>query len=105
MTKSELVKALANRQKHLAFGDIALGVRTILDMLSNALAAGERIEIRGFGSFTSRFRSARIGRNPKTGTTIWVPGKYVPHFKVGNELRNRLKGLSRSSTEHAPSGK
>ena len=93
MTRAELVKALANRQKHLAFDDIAMAVRSILDLLSSALASGERVEIRGFGSFTLRYRSPRIGRNPKTGAMISLPAKYVPHFKLGNHLRNRLNRM------------
>jgi integration host factor subunit beta len=85
---------LVNRQKHLAPGDITLAVKSVLDLLSGALASGERIEIRGFGSFSLHHRAARAGRNPKTGAALWVPGKYVPHFKVGSELRNRLKGVT-----------
>ena len=101
MTRSELIMTLVNRQKHLALGDITLAVKSVLDLLSGALASGERIEIRGFGSFSLHHRAARVGRNPKTGASIWVPGKYVPHFKVGCELRNRLKasaliGIGRS---------
>lgn len=90
MTKSELIEQLASEQGHLAYKDVELAVRCVLEQMSNALAAGERIEIRGFGSFSLHFRPPRIGRNPKTGDSVALPGKHVPHFKPGKELRDRV---------------
>ncbi len=90
MTKSELIDLLAAGQTHLAYKDVELAVRCILDHMSNALASGERIEIRGFGSFSLHYRPPRIGRNPKTGDAVSLSGKYVPHFKPGKELRDRV---------------
>ncbi len=94
MTKSELIEALASRQKHLAFNDVELAVRNVLEQASQALAHGERIEIRGFGSFSLHFRPPRMGRNPKTGAPVALPGKHVPHFKPGKELRERVNGIA-----------
>ncbi|MCG5501986.1 MULTISPECIES: integration host factor subunit beta [Ectothiorhodospira] len=90
MTKSELIDILARKQSHLAYKDVELSVKTILEQMSQALATGDRIEIRGFGSFSLHFRPPRVGRNPKTGETVSLPGKYVPHFKPGKELRERV---------------
>jgi integration host factor subunit beta len=90
MTKSELIEALARRQTHLAFHDVELAVKELLEQISQELSNGERIEIRGFGSFSLHYRPPRIGRNPKTGDSVALPGKYVPHFKPGKELRERV---------------
>jgi len=90
MTKSELIDILAQRQAHLKADDVDLAVKTLLEMMSDALAHGDRIEIRGFGSFSLHFRPARIGRNPKTGDSVALTGKHVPHFKPGKELRERV---------------
>jgi integration host factor subunit beta len=90
MTKSELIELLAAEQSHLAYKDVELAVRCILEQMSNALATGERIEIRGFGSFSLHYRPPRIGRNPKTGDSVALPAKHVPHFKPGKELRDRV---------------
>lgn len=90
MTKSELIDLLAAKQPQLDHKDVELAVRELLEQLSSALAAGERIEVRGFGSFSLHYRPARIGRNPKTGDTVMVPDKRVPHFKPGKELRERV---------------
>jgi len=90
MTKSELIEAIAARQQQLSLKDVELAVKTILEHMSEALAAGERIEIRGFGSFSLHYREPRRGRNPKTGDTVELTGKYVPHFKPGKELRERV---------------
>ena len=90
MTKSELIDRLAAQQKHLAHVDVELGVKSILEQMSASLAAGERIEIRGFGSFSLHYREPRRGRNPKTGDSVELTGKYVPHFKPGKELRERV---------------
>ncbi len=90
MTKSELIEALARRQTHLAFADVELAVKSVVEQMSQALSQGERIEIRGFGSFALHYRPPRIGRNPKTGDSVALPGKHVPHFKPGKELRERV---------------
>ena len=90
MTKSELIETLAQKQSHLAYKDVELSVKTLLEQMSQALATGERIEIRGFGSFSLHYRPPRIGRNPKTGESVSLPGKNVPHFKPGKELRERV---------------
>lgn len=90
MMKSELIDALAAGQSHLAYKDVELAVRCILERMSSALATGERIEIRGFGSFSLHYRPPRVGRNPKTGDSVSLSGKHVPHFKPGKELRDRV---------------
>ncbi len=90
MTKSELIETLSLRQPHLKADDVDLAVKTLLDQMGDALADGERIEIRGFGSFSLHFRPPRVGRNPKTGESVALPGKHVPHFKPGKELRERV---------------
>ena len=92
MTKSELIELLTLRQGHLKADDVDLAVKSLLEMMGGALAHGERIEIRGFGSFSLHFRPPRLGRNPKTGDSVALPGKYVPHFKPGKELRDRVNG-------------
>jgi len=90
MTKSELIARLAERHPHLVAADAELAVKTIIDAMVISLVEGERIEIRGFGSFSLNFRPPRLGRNPKTGDKVEVAGKYVPHFKAGKELRDRV---------------
>lgn len=90
MTKSELIEILARKQPHLPQKDVELAVKCLVDQMSQALAAGERIEIRGFGSFSLHYRAPRIGRNPKTGDSVALSSKYVPHFKPGKELRDRV---------------
>jgi integration host factor subunit beta len=90
MTKSELIEAISRKQKHLPSKDVELAVKHLLDLMSDSLAKGERIEIRGFGSFSLHFRPPRIGRNPKTGEAVALSGKYVPHFKPGKDLRERV---------------
>lgn len=90
MTKSELIEVLAKKQAHLAQKDVELAVKCIIGQMSDALSSGERIEIRGFGSFSLHYRSPRIGRNPKTGDSVSLSSKYVPHFKPGKELRDRV---------------
>ncbi|MDR2173110.1 MAG: integration host factor subunit beta [Burkholderiales bacterium] len=89
MTKSELIDCLAARFPQLA-KDTEFAVKTILDAMAEALARGERVEIRGFGSFGLNYRPSRIGRNPKTGEQVQVSEKYIPHFKAGKELRERV---------------
>ena len=90
MTKSELIELLTRKQTHLAYKDVELAVKYILEQMSRSLASGDRIEIRGFGSFTLHYRAPRMGRNPKTGDSVSLSGKYVPHFKPGKELRDRV---------------
>lgn len=90
MTKSELIEALAKQQPHLALKDVELAVKCIIEKMNAALASGERIEIRGFGSFSLHLRPPRVGRNPKTGESVTLSKKYVPHFKPGKELRDRV---------------
>ncbi|KGM57655.1 integration host factor subunit beta [Lysobacter arseniciresistens ZS79] len=90
MTKSELIEILAQRQAHLKAEDVDLSVKALLEMMGGALANGERIEIRGFGSFSLHYRPPRLGRNPKTGESVALAGKHVPHFKPGKELRERV---------------
>ncbi|MEM9384632.1 MAG: integration host factor subunit beta [Pseudomonadota bacterium] len=90
MTKSELIEVIARKQKHLPARDVELAVKHLLELMSDALANGERIEIRGFGSFSLHYRPARTGRNPKTGEAVALAGKHVPHFKPGKDLRERV---------------
>jgi integration host factor subunit beta len=90
MTKSELIEVLARKQKHLPTKDVELAVKHLLDLMGDALATGQRIEIRGFGSFSLHYRPPRMGRNPKTGEAVALAGKYVPHFKPGKDLRDRV---------------
>src|SRR3954465_14328076 len=94
MTKSELIEILTQRQGHLKADDVDLAVKSLLEMMGGALAHGERIEVRGFGSFSLHYRPPRIGRNPKTGAAVHVPDKFVPHFKPGKELRERVDGAA-----------
>lgn len=90
MTKSELVEMIASKQSQLSGKDVELAVKTIIDHMSQTLAEGERIEIRGFGSFSLHYRAPRVGRNPKTGESVNLPEKYVPHFKPGKDLREKV---------------
>lgn len=95
MTKSELIERIIAAQaqssgSELSPKDIELAVKTMIEQMSNTLASGERIEIRGFGSFSLHYRAPRIGRNPKTGESVGLAGKHVPHFKPGKELRDRV---------------
>lgn len=90
VTKSELIEILSSKQPHLAYKDVELAVKCIIEQMSRALASGERIEIRGFGSFSLHYRPPRMGRNPKTGDSVSLSSKYVPHFKPGKELRDRV---------------
>jgi integration host factor subunit beta len=90
MTKSELIEAIAAKQTQLSTKDVELAVKTIIEHMSQCLETGGRIEIRGFGSFSLHYREPRKGRNPKTGDAVDLTGKYVPHFKPGKELRERV---------------
>jgi len=90
MTKSELIEKIAVRQDHLPPKDVELAVKMILEKMTKALVNNQRIEIRGFGSFCLHFRAPRMGRNPKTGDKVELAGKYVPYFKPGKDLRERV---------------
>jgi integration host factor subunit beta len=90
MTRSELIQQLASQFPKLTANDIDFAVRAILDEISRNLTNGNRIEIRGFGSFGINHRPPRNGRNPKTGESVMVPAKFAPHFKPGKELRERV---------------
>ena len=90
MTRANLIAALAARFPSLTVQDAAVSVKEILDAIGHALVQGGRVEIRGFGSFSLNHRPARIGRNPKSGETVSVPDRYVPHFKAGKDLRKRV---------------
>src|SRR5262249_37950858 len=90
MTKSELIARLAARYPQLVAKDAEFAVKMILDSMTQSLVKGQRIEIRGFGSFGLNHRPARTGRNPKSGEKVHVPEKFVPHFKAGKELRERV---------------
>ncbi len=90
MTKSELIERIASVQNQLSVKDVELAVKLILDQMAEVLAKGDRIEIRGFGSFSLHYRPSRLGRNPKTGESVELSGKYVPHFKPGKDLKDRV---------------
>jgi integration host factor subunit beta len=103
MTKSELIARLAERNPRLVARDADEAVNTMLDAMTEALAGGQRIEIRGFGSFALNYRPPRVGRNPKSGDRVQVPAKYVPHFKAGKELRERVDGEAEPNASDADS--
>lgn len=90
MTRAELIEQLALKHPELTTKDVELAVRLIIDEMSKALSKGNRVEVRGFGSFGINHRPARKGRNPKTGAQVLVPAKYAPHFKPGKDLRERV---------------
>lgn len=92
MTKSELIEKLAEKLSHIPAKEVESAIKEILEMMAQSLSKGERIEIRGFGSFSLHYRAPRTGRNPKTGEAVELSGKYVPHFKPGKELRERVNG-------------
>jgi len=94
VTKSELIEELAKKQPHLALKDVELAVKCIIEKMNQALSSGQRIEIRGFGSFSLHKRPPRMGRNPKTGESVALVEKHVPHFKPGKELRDRVDAAS-----------
>jgi integration host factor subunit beta len=93
MTKSDLILRLAEKYPHLLQRDIERIVNTVFDEISNALARNSRVELRGFGAFSVKQREARQGRNPRTGETVSVAEKFVPFFKTGKQLRDRLNGI------------
>jgi len=99
LTKSDLIESLSRNQRHLERRDVELAVKGLLEKMSQELAGGNRIEIRGFGSFSLHFRAARMGRNPKSGDAVPLRGKYVPHFKPGKELRERVNNSLKSEKD------
>ena len=90
MTKSELIELLIDKHPELSVKDVELAAKTMLDHMTESLADGGRIEVRGFGSISLHYRAPRIGRNPKTGESVALSEKYVPHFKPGKELREQV---------------
>jgi integration host factor subunit beta len=90
MAKSELIEALAKKQSHLSLKDVDLAVDCIIEHMCQVLTTNDRIEIRGFGSFSLHYHPARAGRNPKTGESLNLTAKYLLHFKPGKELRDRV---------------
>ena len=104
MTKSELIELIASRQTQLSAKDVELAVKTILEHMSQTLATGERIEIRGFGSFQVKIREAREGRNPKTGEPVHISAKRTPFFKVGKELKEMVDRVPLEAVEDSKPG-
>ena len=96
MTRAELIEILAQKQPHIPVRQIELGTKHLFESMAEALEGGHRIEIRGFGSFSLRFRPPRKARNPKTGEVVDTDGKYAPHFKPGKELRERVNAAKQS---------
>jgi len=94
MTKSDLIEILSDKQSLLNYRDVELAVKLILEQMSDSLSTGERIEIRGFGSFTLHYHPPRTGRNPKSGASVELDEKYVPHFKPGKDLRDRVNNAA-----------
>ncbi|WP_422133899.1 integration host factor subunit beta [Endozoicomonas sp. ALD040] len=90
MTRSELIERLTDLQDQLSVKDVELAIKSILEQMSHSLSCGTRVEIRGFGSFSLHYRAPRVGRNPKTGDSVVLNGKYVPHFKPGKDMRDRV---------------
>lgn len=91
INKKELIEIIANDQEQLPYKDIELAIKTIIESMIDSLKKGKRIEIRGFGSFSLRYRKSRIGRNPKSGESVNIDERYVPHFKPGKDLKERVK--------------
>jgi integration host factor subunit beta len=99
MTKSELIETLARKQSHLAYRDVELAVKGLLEAMSQSLSHGDRIEVRGFGSFSLHYRPPRMGRNPKSGDPVVLRGKFVPHFKPGKQLRQQVNSKPLNADE------
>ena len=91
INKKDLIELIAKEQDQLPYRDIELSVKTIIKSMVKSLRKGERIEIRGFGSFSLRYRKPRVGRNPKSGQSVSIEERYVPHFKPGKNLKERVK--------------
>lgn len=103
INKSNLIERIYERQPHLTPKDVEVAVKTIVDSMAEALASGGRIEIRGFGSFVLNYRAPRTGRNPRTGESVELSGRYVPHFKPGKQLRENVD-LSRINNPDETAG-
>ena len=97
INKKDLIELLSKNQDQLPLRDIQLTVNTIINTMTKSLKSGERIEIRGFGSFSLRYRKTRMGRNPKTGTTVAINENYVPYFKPGKNLKKRVNDSTEKS--------
>ena len=102
MIRSELIQKIADENPHLFQRDVEKIVNTIFEEITNAMARGDRVELRGFGAFSVKKRDARIGRNPRTGETVPVDEKFVPFFKTGKLLRDRLNGCAISDMPFWP---
>jgi integration host factor subunit beta len=100
LIKSELIQKIAAGNPHLFHRDVEKIVNVLFDEIVDALARGDRVELRGFGAFTVKHRAPRTGRNPRTGAAVKVDEKYVPFFKTGKELRERLNADDETGTEH-----
>lgn len=94
MTKSDLIERLTSKHFQLTVKDVEDSVKETLQLMTDSLSNGERIEVRGFGSFSLHYRAPRVGRNPKTGDRVELGGKYVPHFKPGKGLRERVNAVN-----------
>lgn len=94
MTKSDLIERLTSKHFQLSVKEVEESVKETLMLMTDSLANGERIEVRGFGSFSLHYRAPRVGRNPKTGDKVELGGKYVPHFKPGKSLRERVNAAN-----------
>ena len=100
MTKSDLIEKISFSQGQLSYRDVELCAKAIIEKMSERLSSGDRVEIRGFGSFCLHYRAPRMGRNPKTGEKVSLRGKHVPHFKPGKELRERVNIDAASDSAH-----
>lgn len=94
MTKSDLIERLATKHTKISVKQVEDAVKETLLLMTESLTNGKRIEVRGFGSFSLHYRAPRVGRNPKTGNTVNLEGKYVPHFKPGKELKDRVNAIN-----------
>ena len=94
ITRSDLIELLVDKQPHLEHRDVELAVKAVLERMADGFEQGDRIEIRGFGSFSLHYRPARVGRNPKTGQSVAVEDKFSPHFKPGKELKERVDSVN-----------
>jgi len=103
MTKSELIQRLAERNPHLYMRDVEKLVDTVFEEITRALSRGDRVELRGFGAFSVKERSARMGRNPRTGNSVFVEAKRLPFFKTGKALRDNLNDVTPQAEKNQPS--
>jgi integration host factor subunit beta len=101
MTKSEFIEWLSQQQTHFDHNDVDQAVDIVLRSIAEALAVGQRVEIRSFGSFSLHYRPGRIGRNPKSGELVSIPARYVPYFKPGKRLREAVNDVQVSAYPNA----